>query len=176
MSSADLQDLRRVVGAVTRLRGETVKQVTVRSDVRHVKVEFDSGLILVISSERAHKSVRGSRWRVEARRGGAKSNRVLSLRRSGARRASAIPRIRISTARERPLPGESRAHVVRRPAIRRFVGRRIVADGGAPLLRRCCGERAGASGAAAVDVRVIGCEGSARVDARWSAVALGPDD
>jgi hypothetical protein len=52
MSSADLQDLRRVVLAVTRLKGETVKQVTVRSDVRHVKVEFDSGLILVISSER----------------------------------------------------------------------------------------------------------------------------
>lgn len=52
MSSANLQDLRRVVLAVTRLKGETVKQVTVRSDVRHVKVEFDSGLILVLSSER----------------------------------------------------------------------------------------------------------------------------
>lgn len=52
MSSADLQDLRRVVVAVTRLKGETVRQVSVRSDVRHVKVEFDSGLILVISSER----------------------------------------------------------------------------------------------------------------------------
>jgi len=52
VSSANVQDLRRVVLAVTRLKGETVKQVTVRSDVRHVKVEFDSGLILVISSER----------------------------------------------------------------------------------------------------------------------------
>ena len=52
MSTAKLQDLRRVVLAVTRLRGETVKQVTVRSDVRHVKVEFDSGLILVIAAER----------------------------------------------------------------------------------------------------------------------------
>ncbi len=52
MSTANLQDLRRVVLAVTRLRGETVKQVTVRSDVRHVKVEFDSGLMLVISAER----------------------------------------------------------------------------------------------------------------------------
>ena len=51
MSTADLQDLRRVVGAMTRLRGETIKQVTVRSDVRHLKVEFDSGLILVISAE-----------------------------------------------------------------------------------------------------------------------------
>lgn len=52
MSTANLQDLRRVVNAVTRLRGETVKHVTVRSDVRHVKVEFDSGLILVVSAER----------------------------------------------------------------------------------------------------------------------------
>ena len=52
MSTADLQDLRRVVSAVTRLKGQTVKHVTVRSDVRHVKVEFDSGLILVISAER----------------------------------------------------------------------------------------------------------------------------
>ncbi len=52
MSTADLQDLRRVVGAVTRLKGQTVKHVTVRSDVRHFKVEFDSGLILVISAER----------------------------------------------------------------------------------------------------------------------------
>jgi len=52
VSSANLQDLRRVVSAVTRLRGETVKHVTVRSDVRHIKVEFESGLILVISAER----------------------------------------------------------------------------------------------------------------------------
>jgi hypothetical protein len=52
VSTPDLQDLRRIVGAVARLRGETVKDVTVRSDVRHVKVEFDSGLILVISGER----------------------------------------------------------------------------------------------------------------------------
>ncbi len=52
MSTADLQDLRRVVGAVTRLRGEAVKHVTVRSDVRHIKVEFEIGLILVISAER----------------------------------------------------------------------------------------------------------------------------
>ena len=52
MSTADLQDLRRVVSAVTRLKGQTVKHVTVRSDVRHVKVEFESGLILLISAER----------------------------------------------------------------------------------------------------------------------------
>jgi hypothetical protein len=52
VSTVDLQDLRRVVNAVTRLRGETVQQVTVRSDVRQVKVAFGSGLILVISAER----------------------------------------------------------------------------------------------------------------------------
>jgi hypothetical protein len=52
VSTANLQDLRRVVLAVTRLKGETVKHVTVRSDVRHVKVEFESGLILLISAER----------------------------------------------------------------------------------------------------------------------------
>ena len=52
MSTADLQHLRRIVAAVSRLRGETVRDVTVRSDVRHVKVEFESGLILVISAER----------------------------------------------------------------------------------------------------------------------------
>ena len=50
--SAELQDLRRIAGAVGRLRGEGVKHVTVRSDVRHLKVEFDSGLILVIAAER----------------------------------------------------------------------------------------------------------------------------
>jgi hypothetical protein len=52
VSTVDLQDLRRIVGAVARLRGETVRDLTVRSDVRHVKVEFESGLILVISAER----------------------------------------------------------------------------------------------------------------------------
>jgi len=52
VSPVDLQDLRRIVVAVARLRGETVRDLTVRSDVRHVKVEFESGLILVISAER----------------------------------------------------------------------------------------------------------------------------
>lgn len=51
MSAIDLQDLRRIVGAVARLRGETIRDLTVRSDIRHVKIEFDSGLILVISAE-----------------------------------------------------------------------------------------------------------------------------
>jgi len=52
VTAVDLQDLRRIVGAVARLRRETVKEVTVRSDVRQVKVEFESGLILVIAGER----------------------------------------------------------------------------------------------------------------------------
>lgn len=52
MSGVDLQDLRRVVAGVARLRGEAIRDVTVRSDVRHIKVEFDSGLILVIAAER----------------------------------------------------------------------------------------------------------------------------
>ena len=52
MSSIDLQDLRRIVVAVARLRGETVREVTVRSDARHLKVELESGMILVVSAER----------------------------------------------------------------------------------------------------------------------------
>lgn len=52
MTGPDLQDLRRVVAGVARLRGEAIREVTVRSDVRHIKVEFDSGLILVIAAER----------------------------------------------------------------------------------------------------------------------------
>jgi len=52
VSPIELQDLRRIVGAVARLRGEMVREVTVRSDLRHVKVELQSGLILVVSAER----------------------------------------------------------------------------------------------------------------------------
>ena len=52
MSAVDLQDLRRVVAGVARLRGETIREITVRSDVRHIKVEFESGLILVVAAER----------------------------------------------------------------------------------------------------------------------------
>jgi hypothetical protein len=51
VSSLELQDLRRVVGAVARLRGASVREVTVRSDLRQLKVEL-SGLILVVSAER----------------------------------------------------------------------------------------------------------------------------
>ena len=52
MNSAALQHLRRVVAAVERLRGQEIREVTVRSDLRHLKVELAGGLILVISAER----------------------------------------------------------------------------------------------------------------------------
>ena len=52
MSSLEVQDLRRIAGAVARLRGEGVREVTVRSDLRQIKVELESGLILVVSAER----------------------------------------------------------------------------------------------------------------------------
>jgi len=52
VSSIELQQLRRVAGAVARLRGEAVRDVTVRSDLRQLKVELESGLILVVSAER----------------------------------------------------------------------------------------------------------------------------
>ncbi|HXQ30072.1 MAG TPA: hypothetical protein VN848_12495 [Gemmatimonadales bacterium] len=51
MSGADLAELRRIVAAVSRLRGELVREVTVRSDLRHLKVELESGIILVVSAE-----------------------------------------------------------------------------------------------------------------------------
>ena len=52
MSSLGVQALRRIVGAVARLKGESVRDVTVRSDLRQLKVELQSGLILVVSAER----------------------------------------------------------------------------------------------------------------------------
>ncbi len=52
MSSIELQHLRRIVGAVARLRGESVREVTVRSDLRQLRVELASGTILVVSAER----------------------------------------------------------------------------------------------------------------------------
>ena len=51
MNPVGLHDLRRIVAAVARLRGEGVREVTVRSDMRQLKVELESGLILVVSSE-----------------------------------------------------------------------------------------------------------------------------
>jgi hypothetical protein len=47
-----IQELRRVAAAVERLRHETVRDVTVRSDLRGVRVEFESGLILLLGVER----------------------------------------------------------------------------------------------------------------------------
>jgi hypothetical protein len=52
VTSLGVQALRRIVGAVARLRGELVRDVTVRSDVRQLKVELESGLILVVTAER----------------------------------------------------------------------------------------------------------------------------
>ena len=52
MSQLELQDLRRIAVAVARLRGEAVREVTVRSDLRQIRVELQSGVILVVSAER----------------------------------------------------------------------------------------------------------------------------
>lgn len=52
MSQPELQDLRRVVAAVERLRGAVVSGVTVRADLRHLKVDLVGGLILLIAVER----------------------------------------------------------------------------------------------------------------------------
>ncbi len=51
MRSLDLRELRRIAGGVARLRGDSVRDVTVRSDLRQLKVELVSGLILVVSAE-----------------------------------------------------------------------------------------------------------------------------
>ena len=40
-----------MVAAVARLRGEAVRDVMLRSDARHLKMELESGLILVVSAE-----------------------------------------------------------------------------------------------------------------------------
>jgi len=61
MSSLELQQLRRVAGAVARLRGEGVREVTVRSDLRQLKVELESGLILV-GMDRVGRSSRWTSW------------------------------------------------------------------------------------------------------------------
>ena len=52
MSQPDLQDLRRIAVAVAKLRGEAVREVTVRSDLRQIRVVLESGVILVVSAER----------------------------------------------------------------------------------------------------------------------------
>ena len=50
MSQTELQVLRRIVAAVERLRGSVVSGVTVRSDLRHLKVDLAGGLILLIAA------------------------------------------------------------------------------------------------------------------------------
>jgi hypothetical protein len=49
VNPVELQELRRVVAAVERLRGREILEVTVRSDLRHLKVELRGGLILVVA-------------------------------------------------------------------------------------------------------------------------------
>ena len=51
MRSLELRELRRIAGGVGRLRGDSVRDVTVRSDLRQLKVELASGLIMVVSAE-----------------------------------------------------------------------------------------------------------------------------
>ncbi len=51
MRSLELRELRRIAGGVGRLRGDSVRDVTVRSDLRQLKVELASGLILVVSAD-----------------------------------------------------------------------------------------------------------------------------
>ncbi len=52
MNPLALQDLRRVVTAVERLRGQGIVAVTVRSDLRHLRIELGGGALLVIAAER----------------------------------------------------------------------------------------------------------------------------
>jgi hypothetical protein len=52
VSHPELQDLRRIVAAVERLRGAVVTGVTVRSDFRQLKMDLAGGLILLIAVER----------------------------------------------------------------------------------------------------------------------------
>jgi len=49
--SLELRELRRIAGGVGRLRGDSVRDVTVRSDLRQLKVELASGSILVVSAD-----------------------------------------------------------------------------------------------------------------------------
>lgn len=52
MTTPAIQELRRVAGAVERLRSETVRDATVRSDLRGLRLEFESGMILRIALDR----------------------------------------------------------------------------------------------------------------------------
>ncbi|MGH6692772.1 MAG: hypothetical protein ACREF4_19050 [Gammaproteobacteria bacterium] len=52
MTGPAFQELRRVAAAVAKLRGEAVRDATVRSDLRGVRLEFESGLILLVALER----------------------------------------------------------------------------------------------------------------------------
>jgi hypothetical protein len=47
-----IHELRRVAAAVAKLDGETVRDASVRSDLRGLRLEFEGGLILLVSLER----------------------------------------------------------------------------------------------------------------------------
>ncbi len=51
MTAPQVHELRRVAAAVARLPGEKVRDVSVRSDLRQVRLEFESGLILLVGAE-----------------------------------------------------------------------------------------------------------------------------
>src|SRR2546423_15557698 len=52
VTALGVQALRRIVSAVARLRGELAHDLTVRSDVRQLQAELESGLLLVVTAER----------------------------------------------------------------------------------------------------------------------------
>jgi hypothetical protein len=52
VSVVELTVLRRIAAAVARLRGETVRDVTVGADLHRIKIELESGMILVVAAER----------------------------------------------------------------------------------------------------------------------------
>jgi hypothetical protein len=47
-----IHELRRVAAAVAKLDGETVRDASVRADLRGLRLEFEGGLILLVSLER----------------------------------------------------------------------------------------------------------------------------
>lgn len=51
MTAPGVHELRRVAAAVAQLPGETVRDVAVRSDLRQLRLEFVSGLILLIGAD-----------------------------------------------------------------------------------------------------------------------------
>jgi hypothetical protein len=51
MLQIPVQDLRRVARSLQHLRGETIEDCVMRSDLRHLKIELASGRMVVIGVE-----------------------------------------------------------------------------------------------------------------------------